>query len=185
MENKEVYKTKIENQLAKWKSTIEGLKIKIEQAEVNARAKLHERLDGLHDKRARAEKLLEELSATSQEAWKEIRAGVEQGWRDISRTAKTTMAKVRQSLEARDRDEEIRQIAFYLWLDEGCPQGRHHEHWLKAESIWRERRAADSPDTPRPVRRRKTVAPPRAKKPAGKARPRRPSQPDPGGLEKP
>jgi len=184
MENKEAYKAKIENQLAKWKSTIDGLKIKVEQAEVNAKGKLHEQLDGLHDKRARAEKLLEELSATSQEAWKEIRAGAERGWRDISRTAKTTMAKVRHALEARDRDEEIRQIAYYLWLDEGCPQGRHFDHWLKAESIWREREAANPADRPRPARRRKTATPPRAKKPAVKAKPRRPQPPAPSGSEK-
>jgi hypothetical protein len=34
-------------------------------------------------------------------------------------------------------DQDIRLIAYELWLTEGCPHGRHVEHWLKAESIWR------------------------------------------------
>ena len=29
-------------------------------------------------------------------------------------------------------DEEIALCAYRIWLHEGCPQGRHKEHWLKA-----------------------------------------------------
>lgn len=52
-------------------------------------------------------------------------------------------------------DEEIRQIAYYLWLDEGCPGGRHREHWLKAEELWHAQQTAAAPDNPKPVRARK------------------------------
>ncbi len=188
MESKEVYKAKIENQLAKWKKTIDGLKIKLDQAEVDAKAKFYEQLEGLHDKRARAEKLLEELSSTSLDAWEQVKSSVDQGWTDLTRTAKNTMAKVRSAMAKPNQDEEIRQIAYHLWLDEGCPHGRHQEHWLKAEEIWRQRQEANPP----PVKTRapgasKTTAAPRAKKSAGaKAKPRRRTQPPaPGDLDKP
>lgn len=147
MESKEVYKSKIENQLAKWKYMIDGLKTKIEQAEVDARATLHDQLESLHDKRVKAEKILEDISATSQDACEQIKSGVEQGWSDLTRTAKSTMDKVREAIAKPKRDEEIRQIAYHLWRDEGCPDGRHLDHWFKAESIWHARQEeATQPD---------------------------------------
>ena len=30
------------------------------------------------------------------------------------------------------RDERIRAIAYSLWEEEGCPDGRDEEHWLRA-----------------------------------------------------
>jgi hypothetical protein len=133
---KEDLKEKIEEQLAKWKSTIDGLKISFEHAEVDVKAKLHDQLESLHDKRVKAEKLLEEVSATSQDAWEQIKSGADQGWSDLTRAAKSTMDKVRDAMAKPKRDDEIRQIAYHLWLDEGCPDGRQLEHWTKAESIW-------------------------------------------------
>jgi hypothetical protein len=35
--------------------------------------------------------------------------------------------------------EQIRQRAYQLWLDEGCPDGRDRIHWLKAEAEFREK----------------------------------------------
>ena len=34
-----------------------------------------------------------------------------------------------------NRDEEIRQAAYKLWQEEGCPDGYDVQHWLKAEAI--------------------------------------------------
>jgi hypothetical protein len=36
------------------------------------------------------------------------------------------------------REDEIRLIAHSIWEDEGCPDGRDREHWLRAETIWEE-----------------------------------------------
>jgi hypothetical protein len=162
MESKASYQKKIESQLTKWETTIDGLRTKIEQAEVAARAKLHAQLDRLHENRARAEKLLEELSATSQDAWAEIRSGIAQGWNEVTRTAKQTMANVREAIEHPSREDKIRQIAYQLWLDEDCPHGRHLDHWFKAESIWREQQATKQPADPPPAKakRKSTVAAP-------------------------
>jgi hypothetical protein len=34
-----------------------------------------------------------------------------------------------------DRDERIREIAYFLWLDEGSPEGAADRHWLAAETL--------------------------------------------------
>jgi hypothetical protein len=165
MESKATYQKRIESQLAKWKTAIERLKIRVEQAEIDTKANLNEQLEGLNDKRARAEKLLKEISATSQDVWEQIKSGVEEGWKDLTRTSKKTIAKVREAIEHPLREEEIRQIAYHLWLDEGCPHGRHLDHWFKAESIWHEQQAAKQPKKPRSARakRKPTAAAPQAK----------------------
>jgi len=38
-----------------------------------------------------------------------------------------------------NHDEEVRLIAYRIWEEEGRPDGRDLEHWLKAEAIWQER----------------------------------------------
>jgi hypothetical protein len=35
-------------------------------------------------------------------------------------------------------DEEVKVIAYRLWEDEGRPEGRALDHWLKAETLWDE-----------------------------------------------
>ena len=45
------------------------------------------------------------------------------------------------------REEEIREIAYAIWEQEGCCDGRHVEHWLRAELIWQDRQASNQPAT--------------------------------------
>jgi hypothetical protein len=34
-----------------------------------------------------------------------------------------------------DRNARIREIAYFLWLEEGCPEGQEEHHWLAAEAL--------------------------------------------------
>ena len=34
-----------------------------------------------------------------------------------------------------DRLQRIRQVAYDMWEKEGCPEGREHELWLRAEAM--------------------------------------------------
>ncbi len=34
-----------------------------------------------------------------------------------------------------DRDNRVREFAYFLWLDEGSPEGRAERHWLEAEGM--------------------------------------------------
>lgn len=36
------------------------------------------------------------------------------------------------------REDEIRLMAYSIWLQEGCPDGKDCEHWLRAEAAWQE-----------------------------------------------
>ena len=55
-----------------------------------------------------------------------------------------------------NRDEEIRQLAYRLWQEEGCPDGRHLQHWLKAETILlEENRQPSEPKESKPAKGRK------------------------------
>jgi hypothetical protein len=31
-----------------------------------------------------------------------------------------------------DREQKIRETAYLIWMEEGCPSGRDYEHWVKA-----------------------------------------------------
>ena len=136
---KEDFKEKIEEQLAKWNSTLDGLKVKFEHAEADAKATLHDQLESLNAKRVKAEKILADISMTGQDVWEQVKSGAEQGWSELTGTAKSTMDKVREAMAKPKRDEEIRLIAYELWLKQGCPDGCHEEHWFEAESIWQAR----------------------------------------------
>jgi Protein of unknown function (DUF2934) len=36
------------------------------------------------------------------------------------------------------KDDAVRSIAYRVWEEEGCPEGRALDHWLKAEALWNE-----------------------------------------------
>jgi hypothetical protein len=36
------------------------------------------------------------------------------------------------------REDEIRLIAYSMWEQQGCTNGKDCEHWLSAEAIWEE-----------------------------------------------
>ncbi len=35
-----------------------------------------------------------------------------------------------------DRESRIGEIAYHLWVREGCPEGRSHSHWLEAVALY-------------------------------------------------
>ena len=55
------------------------------------------------------------------------------------------------------REEEIRQLAYRLWQEEGRPDGYDVQHWLKAETIWlEEHRLSSEAEQFKPVRSKRT-----------------------------
>jgi len=34
-----------------------------------------------------------------------------------------------------DRGDQIREIAYFLWLQAGCPEGQAERHWRNAEAL--------------------------------------------------
>jgi hypothetical protein len=37
-----------------------------------------------------------------------------------------------------DREDNIRLIAYHIWEEQGCCDGRDLDHWLVAETIWQQ-----------------------------------------------
>jgi hypothetical protein len=34
-----------------------------------------------------------------------------------------------------DREDRIRELAYFVWLEEGCPEGQAERHWRTAETL--------------------------------------------------
>ena len=45
-----------------------------------------------------------------------------------------------------DENDRVRERAYFLWLEEGCPEGQAERHWLAAETLIE----GDSPE-PTPI----------------------------------
>jgi len=43
------------------------------------------------------------------------------------------------------REEEIQVIAYKLWEEEGRPEGRAVDHWLKAMAAWKQSQKQEAP----------------------------------------
>jgi len=73
-----------------------------------------------------------------------------------------------------ERGEEIRLMAYQIWEDEGRPEGRDLDHWLRAEAIWQGRQRQEllaDPFAPlaRPAKVRKRSGRPKARPARAKA----------------
>jgi hypothetical protein len=56
-----------------------------------------------------------------------------------------------------NRDEEVRQVAYKLWQEEGCPDGYEVQHWLRAKMIWEEiNRPQSESKQPKAIKKRKS-----------------------------
>ena len=61
----------------------------------------------------------------------------------------STGSEVERGPETSDRHDRIREIAYFLWLDEGSPEGEHERHWTAAEGLLepeREQREESEPE---------------------------------------
>jgi Protein of unknown function (DUF2934) len=47
----------------------------------------------------------------------------------------STVGQGEQAPATTDRNDRIREIAYFLWLDEGCPDGEEERHWTTAEAL--------------------------------------------------
>jgi len=56
-----------------------------------------------------------------------------------------------------DRDEEIRQLAYRLWQESGCPNGSDLQHWLRAQEIWLEVHSPKSRAKPSKARKPRQI----------------------------
>ncbi len=63
------------------------------------------------------------------------------------------------------REDEIKVIAYSIWEEEGCPDGRDCEHWYRAEIIWKDRQQAKTPSAAASHAKTAAKAKPAARRP--------------------
>jgi hypothetical protein len=93
MENKDVYRRKIEALLKEWEDKIDELLAKADEATAGARSQYHEHLQTLQAKQEVARHKLHELKGESGEAWEEIKDGMEDAWADLKQAFEKAAAK--------------------------------------------------------------------------------------------
>jgi hypothetical protein len=62
-----------------------------------------------------------------------------------------------------EREEQVRRLAYIIWEEEGCPDGRNVEHWLKAEAILQTKNGEKYPEQ-KPLEAKPVPAPRRRAK---------------------
>jgi predicted nucleic acid-binding Zn-ribbon protein len=80
LENRKVYESKLEAQLAQWKADIDVLKAKARRAEVGAKVRYDQTIEALQGKHKEASQQLRSLKTASDEAWEGLKASTEKVW---------------------------------------------------------------------------------------------------------
>jgi hypothetical protein len=53
----------------------------------------------------------------------------------IAQTESRLQGELEPGLTTPDRHDRIREIAYFLWLEDGCPDGEAERHWAAAEAL--------------------------------------------------
>jgi hypothetical protein len=96
MENKEVYREKLEAQMREWSAKIDLLKARADQAEADAKIEYRNRIEDLRQKKEVLQAKLRELQKASDAAWKDIRAGTERAAADLRDALQSAFSKFKQ-----------------------------------------------------------------------------------------
>ncbi len=82
-ENRKIYESNLEAQLAQWKAEIDVLKAKAKRAKVDAMIQYDQSIDSLQGKHDEAAKRLRSLKAASDDAWEGMKASTEKVWTEF------------------------------------------------------------------------------------------------------
>ena len=77
LENRKVYESKLDAQLAEWKADIDVLKAKAKRAEVGAKVSYDKAIDALQRKHDEAGHHLRDLKTASDDAWESVKGATE------------------------------------------------------------------------------------------------------------
>jgi len=88
MKTKEEYQVEMEAQIAKLHTKIDELKVQAALAKADAKDKYHEQIEVLNDKYEVTRVKLQELKASSGNAWEDIKSGLESAWDELQASFK-------------------------------------------------------------------------------------------------
>lgn len=93
MNDKELYKQKVQAQLDAWKADIDKLKAKSMNAKADAQLEMNGLISDLEAKYKAANEKLAELSKAGEEAWGSVKEGVESAWGSLKKSTQDAIAK--------------------------------------------------------------------------------------------
>lgn len=93
LENRKVYESKLDAQLAEWKADIDVLKAKAKRAEVGAKVNYDLAIDALQRKHDEAGHRLRDLKTASDEAWESVKSATDKVWVEIKALFQSTTEK--------------------------------------------------------------------------------------------
>ena len=82
-ENRKIYESQLEAQLATWKADIDVLKAKAKRAEVGAKVQYDKTIDSLEKTHKDASGHLSRMKEAGDEAWEGVKTGTEKAWTEF------------------------------------------------------------------------------------------------------
>lgn len=92
MSTKQAYEQKLKAQLDEWDAEIKKLEAQARQASADEKLKQQEQLNDARSKHEQTRKKLDELQASSEQSWEDIKVGADRAWTEL----KDTMESVRK-----------------------------------------------------------------------------------------
>lgn len=83
LENRKIYESNLEMQLAQWKADIDVLKAKAKRAEVGAKVQYDKTIDSLQRTHDDARGHLRGLQEAGEDAWEGVKSGTEKAWAEF------------------------------------------------------------------------------------------------------
>lgn len=84
MSQKELYVAKMEAQLSAWRSKLDAMKARLDEAELQGRLEFHRQLEASQRQHEVAVRHLDELKQAGEQAWDALKAGVETAWKELN-----------------------------------------------------------------------------------------------------
>jgi hypothetical protein len=98
-----------------------------------------------------------------------VDVALQQDWHMlIRRDSAERRQEMAQAASGGDREHRIREIAYFIWIEEGCPNGRDQDHWERACERLALLEAAPDLTAKEPAKPAKAKPAPATRKPAGK-----------------
>ena len=91
---REAYRDKMEAQLVRWSTRLDGFKAKAELASAAARVELLKQVDELEEFERTARKHIADVEASAVETWHRARIGIDQAWNQLSGSIDAIWARI-------------------------------------------------------------------------------------------
>lgn len=95
MSRKDAYEKKLRAELDEWHAEIERLKARADRAEADSRLKVHQHIDELRALQKTARERLDELQASGDDVFEDLKAGVDGARRSLADALRSAAARFR------------------------------------------------------------------------------------------